>query len=548
MTPSSPDYLADLYRLEELDGWRLLARHLELTEGFSFVVVLAPDDDAVAYLRSRLPEIVGTAPGAVHRVVFDPAAPPGHLAESLLNLSLPEATWLVWVDADPAEPARIPARDEAWRAAFARLNRYRNSLQSHLRCALVLAGPFSLQAILREAAPDLWSVRSTVIRIEPVGSARVPEEFAQQFLSDHNDPDGIGLTGDPALTLAESEKIRRKPGQELLLAQLLRRAGRQAYRLLNWDLAIRCLQEASALEEAHGGDPELRFQLASDLAGVFRRLEQWDRTLHYIRRALEIARQHFGHDHPNTSAALNNLALSLQATGRLPEAEPLMREALALDEARLGPDHPDVANRLSNLAQLLQDTGRYSEAEPLMRRALAIVESRLGHEHPTTSVVLSNLALLLQETGRVSEAEPLMRRALAINEAHLGADHPKTAMRLNNLAYLLHASGRYSEAEPLMRRALAIDEARLGPDHPSVAIRLNNLARLLQDTGRLSAAEPLMRRALAVLAENSRKTAYGHPQLPPVIANYRRLLKAMQLPPEEINRRIREAEGSTRSF
>lgn len=171
MTTFSPDYLADLYRLEELEGWRLLARHLELTDGFSFVVVLAPDDVAVEYLRSRLPEIVGPVPDAIHRVVFDPKAPVGQLAESLLESNAPESTRMIWVDSDPADPTLNPLRDEAWRNALSRLNRYRNSLQEKIHCTLVLAGSFSLQAILREAAPDLWSVRSTVIRIEPVGSA-----------------------------------------------------------------------------------------------------------------------------------------------------------------------------------------------------------------------------------------------------------------------------------------------------------------------------------------------------------------------------------------
>lgn len=172
MKTSSPDYLADLYRLEELEGWRLLARHLELTDGFSFVVVLAPDDVAVEYLRSRLPEIVGPVPDAIHRVVFDPKAPAGQLAESLLELpSLSDSTRMIWVDSDPTDPTLNPLRDEAWRNALSRLNRYRNSLQEKIHCTLVVAGSFSLQAILREAAPDLWSVRSTVIRIEAVGSA-----------------------------------------------------------------------------------------------------------------------------------------------------------------------------------------------------------------------------------------------------------------------------------------------------------------------------------------------------------------------------------------
>ena len=585
MTPSTPDYLAELYRLEELEGWRLLARHLELTDGFSFVVVLAPDDAAIGYLRSQLPEMVGKARNAVRRVVFDPSADVGSLAESLLDVRTTKSTRLIWVDADPVDPDHALARDNAWRNALSRLNRYRNSLQSQINCTLAIAGSFSLQTILREAAPDLWSIRSTVIRIEPVGSARMPDEFIRQLPPASDDFGDFGLSGDPMTTLAEADKIRGKPGRELLLAQLLLRAGRQAYRLLNWDLAIQCLQEASALEEAHGGDPELRLQIANELAHVFLRLARWDRAEHYCRKALRIAEISFGPNHSHTAMALNELAQSLKATNRLAEAEPLMRRALAISESTHGPDHSYTATTLNNLAQLLQDTNRLAEAEPLMKRALAIGEATFGPDHPSVAIRLNNLAQLLKATNRLTEAEPLVKRALAIGEATFGPDHPNVAIRLNNLAQLFQDTNRLAEAEPLMKRALAISEAAFGPDHPNVAIRLNNLAQLFQDTNRLAEAEPLMKRALAIseaafgpdhpnvaitltnlaqllkatnrLAEaeplvkraleifvkSGRTTGHEHPRLQTAVAKHRGILEALNLSRDEIERRVREALG-----
>ena len=106
-----------------------------------------------------------------------------------------------------------------------------------------------------------------------------------------------------------------------------------------------------------------------------------------------------------------------------------MRRALAIDEQSYGADHPNVAIRLNNLALLLQATNRLAEAEPLMRRALAIDEQSYGADHPNVAIDLNNLAQLLQATNRLAEAEPLMRRALAIDEQSYGADHPNVAIR-----------------------------------------------------------------------------------------------------------------------
>ena len=67
-----------------------------------------------------------------------------------------------------------------------------------------------------------------------------------------------------------------------------------------------------------------------------------------MRRSLAICDEaSYGQDHPEVAEAdLNNLAVLLQATNRLGEAEPLMRRALAIDEASYGQDHPDAARRL----------------------------------------------------------------------------------------------------------------------------------------------------------------------------------------------------------
>jgi hypothetical protein len=41
-----------------------------------------------------------------------------------------------------------------------------------------------------------------------------------------------------------------------------------------------------------------------------------------------------------------------------------MRRALAICEQSYGPEHPQVASALNNLALLLEDTNRLAEADP----------------------------------------------------------------------------------------------------------------------------------------------------------------------------------------
>jgi tetratricopeptide (TPR) repeat protein len=259
-----------------------------------------------------------------------------------------------------------------------------------------------------------------------------------------------------------------------------------------------------------------------------------------LRRALAIDEATCGTHHPAVAIDLNNLAELLQATNRLTEAEPLMRRALAIDEGAYGPEHPYFAIRINNLATLLQATNRLAEAETLYRLALAIDETAFGPQHPNVARDLNNLAALLKTTNRLAEAEPLMRRALAIAEASYGPEHYKVATGLNNLAALLQATNRLEEAEPLIRRALEIDEAAYGPEHPDVAKDLNNLGMLLQATNLLAEAEPLMRRGLVILLS----FGFEHPNLQAGLANYIKLLKAMDLTEAEISERLKALQPS----
>jgi tetratricopeptide (TPR) repeat protein len=285
-------------------------------------------------------------------------------------------------------------------------------------------------------------------------------------------------------------------------------------------LNIRALELA---ENHYGPDhPEVATVL-NNLAQLLQATNRLAEAEPLMRRALKIDETSFGPDHPQVAISLNNLAALLKVTNRLAEAEPLMRRALVIDEASFGPDHPKVAIHLNNLAQLLQATNRLAKAEPLMRRALVIDEESYGPDHPNVAIRLNNMAQLLKDTNRMAEAEPLMRRALVIDEESYGPDHPNVAISLNNLAQILYATNRLAEAEPLMWRALKIDEESYGPDHPNVAIRLNNLALLLQDTNRLAEAEPLMRRALKI-----DEASYGpdHPEVTADLNNLAQILYA----------------------
>ncbi len=167
---------------------------------------------------------------------------------------------------------------------------------------------------------------------------------------------------------------------------------------------------------------------------------------------------------PGSEEVRYNLAVALQAQGRLGEAEQEYREAL-----RIAPEHPLARN---NLGVTLRSQGRVDEAIAEYREALGVAP-RFVKAHV-------NLGDALQMQGRVEEAVEHYLIALEIDPAFAGAHY--------NLAVARRAQGRIDEAVAHYEAVL-----RLDPDAVEAHV---NLGEALQARGDRDAAIGHYRAAL----------------------------------------------------
>jgi eukaryotic-like serine/threonine-protein kinase len=212
-------------------------------------------------------------------------------------------------------------------------------------------------------------------------------------------------------------------------------------------------------------------------------------------RAIAILEKSVPPEHPDRTAALNNLGVLLHDMGDDVRAKEIHERILALRERVLGADHPLVANSLNSLGIVLVALGDYARAEEAYRRALAIREKALGPRHAGVAMAMNNLADLFHDTGRYDEAKALHERALSIRQSVLEAGHPDIAQSLMNLGNVLYELGDYGGARELDERALAILEKRVPSNHPDLAYPLVALGRTLVRLGRFDAAQGALERA-----------------------------------------------------
>ena len=134
--------------------------------------------------------------------------------------------------------------------------------------------------------------------------------------------------------------------------------------------------------------------------------------------------------------ALEGIANSHRAAGKLDEAEIYYKQSLVALENSLGEVHEDTADILEALSQIALKQGRPIEAEEYLEKSNSIRNQLHGSE--TTEVAESSIKLadLYMEQGKFQEAKPLYERALEISRKTLGGEHEQCFQLLNKLADL----------------------------------------------------------------------------------------------------------------
>jgi tetratricopeptide (TPR) repeat protein len=108
---------------------------------------------------------------------------------------------------------------------------------------------------------------------------------------------------------------------------------------------------------------------------------------------------------------LFNQMFKLHDQGRLSEAVETAERALEVAEETFGAEHPNVGISLNNLAYLLDLQGQWTISRLLYARALTILEKTLGHDHVRVGIVLRNMADCCRKLGKYREADELEAHA-----------------------------------------------------------------------------------------------------------------------------------------
>ena len=195
--------------------WQILRRQIEFASGFWLGFIFCPSPRPVAALRRRMEQMYRLHASRVR--LLRPTAPE-ELREMLLRVLEPASVeaGCIWVEAVHLDASTFTDEEPgpwaaAWDWTLMRTNEHREVLRRRLNGGLVYAVPPQWKPRARNAAPDLWSIRSLVLDL-PASTGELRDAGRRDAVESESPiPDFLSNTEfDVDFALAEARRIEDK--------------------------------------------------------------------------------------------------------------------------------------------------------------------------------------------------------------------------------------------------------------------------------------------------------------------------------------------------
>ena len=444
------------------EGWRQVRRQFELADGFWLGFVFCPSPRTAAVLRRRVEHVLRFRAQRIR--VIRPASPE-ELRSALHILFESESAhascvWLESIHTDSPilrEGAAGPWT-LAWDNFLLRANEHREGMRRHFPGGLILVAPPETKPRARDAAPDLWSIRSLVLDLQPTRDYSIKRIEGDSFDAGETRNSVRDVSFDSSskvgLSSAEAERITRRieSGQGYHPHGLARIRLREVESLLKQGRTHEAADVARKTVDLLRRRPDAERLLAEALVrsseaaladgDIAVSLERSEEAV-TIRRNVLIADGETSKSLRDLSVSLNNVGDVRWAAGELASATAVHEESLAL-RRRLVDAYGETPESLRDLSVSLGRVGDVRWAAGELASATAAHEEslaldrRLVEAYGETPQSLRDLSISLdrvgdvrRETGELSLADAAYGEAMVLTWAVVEANDepPPQAIR-----------------------------------------------------------------------------------------------------------------------
>ncbi len=260
----------------------------------------------------------------------------------------------------------------------------------------------------------------------------------------------------------------------------------------------RNLKALALAQEKHGENHPAVATSYNNIGGVYYNLGENGKALEFHQMALKIRIQVFGENHPSVATSYNNIGMVYKNLEELAQALEFFQKCLKIQLQVLGENHPDVATSYNNIGSVYDNLGENGKALEFYQKCLKIELQVLGEKHPAVATSYNNIGMVYYNLGENGKALEFHQMALKIRIQVFGENHPDVATSYNNIGSVYDNLGENGKALEFHQKALKIRIQVFGENHPDVATSYNHIGSVYQNLGENGKALEFHQKALKI--------------------------------------------------
>ena len=204
------------------------------------------------------------------------------------------------------------------------------------------------------------------------------------------------------------------------------------------------------------------------LANIHLEIGQYDSSLKWLKKSLEIKTKTFGRNHSTIASIHNHIASVYLKQNDSTHAVESFQMALTIFQQKLDPANPHITECLNNMAMIYRNDNQYEQALQCYQRAFDIQEKSLADDHPDLAMTYTNMAFAYAHLHRYELALEHYNKALHIYEKILPTEHCLVSMIYENMGNVFYDQKQFEQGLLYYEKAATMYRNLLPSTHPDV--------------------------------------------------------------------------------
>jgi tetratricopeptide (TPR) repeat protein len=211
-----------------------------------------------------------------------------------------------------------------------------------------------------------------------------------------------------------------------------------------------------------------------ELGNLEREKDDYDSSLQWFNKSLEIRMKILEIDHPDIGDSYNNIGEIYLEKNDFKRAFDLFNKAMTIYKKKLSDDHPKVAICFNNMGHVYKKDKKYPKALEFYQKAFLIRQKRFPHDHPQLADSYKNLGDAYQSLNDLDQALENYNRALKIYTKSASPSSFLIGIILKSIGSVYESKAQFQQARSYYEKAATSFRCVLSTtDHHLIQIQID---------------------------------------------------------------------------